>query len=75
MTYDVILPAGGRVDPVLAAEAGTDVKALFRFGEETILARTVRVLRESGLAGRMVLPPGVPSWCCPSAGPLPTSLS
>ena len=55
MTYDVILPAGGRVDPVLAAEAGTDVKALFRFGEETILARTIRVLRESGLARNIVV--------------------
>ena len=54
-TYDVILPAGGRVDPLLAAEAGTDVKALFRFGDETILARTLRVLRESGLARRLVV--------------------
>lgn len=55
MPYDVILPAGGRVDPTLAAEAGTDVKALIRFGEETILARTIRVLRESGLARRIVV--------------------
>lgn len=54
-TYDVILPAGGRISPELAAEAGTDVKALIRFGDETILARTLRVLRESGLARRMVV--------------------
>lgn len=54
-TYDVILPAGGRVSADLAREAGSDVKALFRFGEETILARTIRVLRESGLARRIVV--------------------
>ncbi len=53
-TYDVILPAGGRVSPDLAAEAGTDVKAMIRFGEETILARTIRILMESGLARRVV---------------------
>lgn len=53
-TYDVILPAGGRVSADLAAEAGTDVKAMIRFGEETILARTIRVLNESGLARRIV---------------------
>ena len=52
--YDAILPAGGRVSPELAAEAGTDVKAMIRFGEETILARTIRVLREGGLARRIV---------------------
>lgn len=54
MTYDVILPAGGHVKEDLATESGTDVKAMIRFGEETILARTIRVLRESGLAGRIV---------------------
>lgn len=43
------------MSPDLAAEAGTDVKALIRFGDETILARTLRVLRESGLAGRLVV--------------------
>lgn len=53
-TYDVILPAGGRVSPDLAAETGTDVKALIRFGEETILARTIRILKESGLSRRIV---------------------
>lgn len=52
--YDVILPAGGRVDAALATEAGTGVKAMFRFGKETILGRTVRVLNESGLARRIV---------------------
>lgn len=55
MTYDVILPAGGRVSPELAAESGTDVKALIRFGDETILARTLRILRESGLARNLVV--------------------
>lgn len=54
MTYDVILPAGGKIAADLAAEAGTDVKALIRFGDETILARTIRVLNESGLARRIV---------------------
>ena len=52
--YDVILPAGGRVDAALAQAAGGDVKAIFRFGEETILGRTVRVLRESDLSRRIV---------------------
>lgn len=52
--YDVILPAGGRVDAALAAEAGTDVKAMIRFGDETILARTIRVLQEGGVARRIV---------------------
>jgi GTP:adenosylcobinamide-phosphate guanylyltransferase len=54
MTYDVILPAGGHVKDDLAAESGTDVKAMIRFGDETILARTIRVLGESGFAGRIV---------------------
>ena len=53
-TYDVILPAGGRVDVDLAARAGGDVKATFHFGDETILGRTVRVLGESGLSRRIV---------------------
>ena len=53
--YDVILPAGGRVDAALAARAGGEVKATFRFGEETILGRTVRVLQESRLTRRIVV--------------------
>jgi GTP:adenosylcobinamide-phosphate guanylyltransferase len=43
------------MEPKFAAKAGTDVKALIRFGQETILARTIRVLRETGRIGRMVV--------------------
>lgn len=52
--YDAILPAGGRVAPELAVKVGTDVKAMIRFGEETILGRTIRILTESGLVRRTV---------------------
>ncbi len=54
-TYDAILPAGGTIDPDFAKEVGTDVKALIKFGDETILERTLRVLKESGQVGRTVV--------------------
>ena len=53
--YDAILPAGGRIPPPFATRAGTEVKALIRIGNETILQRTIRVLRETGLIGRIVV--------------------
>lgn len=55
MTYDAILPAGGHIDPVFAARVGTDVKALIELAGETILSRTLRVLRETGRVGRIAL--------------------
>lgn len=50
---DVVLPAGGRISGEFAKAAGTDIKALIRFGDETVLRRTVRVLRESGRVDRI----------------------
>jgi GTP:adenosylcobinamide-phosphate guanylyltransferase len=47
-TYDVILPAGGRIDEAFAKEVGTDVKALIRFDGQTILDRTLEALKASG---------------------------
>ena len=53
--YDAILPAGGRIPDVFASRAGTNVKALIRFGNETILERTIRALKETELVGRVVV--------------------
>jgi GTP:adenosylcobinamide-phosphate guanylyltransferase len=53
--YDAILPAGGRVDAALAEKAGTDIKALVRFGEHTILGHTLKALEDSGLVDRTVV--------------------
>jgi GTP:adenosylcobinamide-phosphate guanylyltransferase len=53
--FDAILPAGGKIPEPFAGRAGTDVKALIKFGEETILHRTVRVLRDTGVIGRIVV--------------------
>ena len=52
---DVILPAGGRVAGEFAQEAGTQIKALIRLNGETLLARTIAVLRETGRARRIVV--------------------
>src|SRR5579864_2502035 len=53
--YDAILPAGGRLAGPFAREAGTEIKALIRFGEQTILRRTIEALRATGRAGRIVV--------------------
>ena len=60
-TYDAILPAGGELDAEFAAKVGTKNKALIRFGDETILERTIRALRESGRIRRIAVigPPEV----------------
>ncbi|MCB8932854.1 MAG: NTP transferase domain-containing protein [Fimbriimonadaceae bacterium] len=52
---DAILPAGGRLDPETAARAGTEVKALASFGDQTILERTIGALRESGHVRRIIV--------------------
>jgi molybdopterin-guanine dinucleotide biosynthesis protein A len=54
-TFDAILPAGGYIEPEFAAQVGTNCKALIRFGDETILERTIRALRDTGRVGRIVL--------------------
>ncbi|MBW3624917.1 MAG: nucleotidyltransferase family protein [Armatimonadetes bacterium] len=52
---DVILPASGRIGGEFAREAGVTVKALIEFGGETMLGRTVDLLRETGRADRIVV--------------------
>lgn len=52
---DVVLPAGGRISGEFAHLAGTEIKALIRFEEETILRRTIRALRDSGCVDRIVV--------------------
>jgi GTP:adenosylcobinamide-phosphate guanylyltransferase len=53
--YDVILPAGGRIAPPFSLQAGVDSKALIDFGGQTILARVLNALADSGKVGRTVL--------------------
>lgn len=53
--FDVILPAGGRIEGAFAEQADTDIKALIRLGGQTILSRTIGALRATGRAGRIVV--------------------
>ena len=52
---DVVLPAGGRILGEFAQQAGTEIKALIRFEEETILRRTIEALRASGCIRRIAV--------------------
>jgi len=52
---DVVVPAGGRISGEFAQQAGTEIKALIRFEEETILRRTIRALRASGCVHRIAV--------------------
>ena len=52
---DVVLPAGGRITGDFAQQAGTEIKALILFDEETILRRTIQALRASGRVGRIAV--------------------
>jgi len=52
---DVVLPAGGRISGEFAQQAGTGIKALIRFEEETILRRTIQALRASECIGRIAV--------------------
>ena len=52
---DVVIPAGGRIIGEFAQQAGTEIKALIRFDDETILRRTIRALRASGCVGRIAV--------------------
>ena len=53
MRFDAIGPAGGHIDAEFAAKVGTSSKALIKFGEETILERTIRSLQETGRVDRV----------------------
>lgn len=48
-TYDAILPAGGKIDAEFAKIVGTEYKALIKFGEKTILGRTLDALEATGV--------------------------
>lgn len=54
-SYDVILPAGGPIKGPFGDVAGTPWKALIQFSDETILQRTLRVLRAHPKIGRLVV--------------------
>jgi len=54
-TFDAIIPAGGTLDPDLARRVGTDAKALIVFNGLTLIARTIRNLRESGVVRRIIV--------------------
>ncbi len=51
---DVILPAGGKIGEAFAAQAGTRIKALIQFEQETMLERTIRCVRAVS-QGRVVV--------------------
>lgn len=52
--YDAILPAGGRIRGDFARAMGTDVKALIRLNDQTLLARIISELRRSGCVRHIV---------------------
>jgi CTP:molybdopterin cytidylyltransferase MocA len=54
-SFDVIVPAGGKIDAEFAEVVGTSSKALISFNERTMLARTLDTLRGSGLVNRIVV--------------------
>ena len=54
-SFDVILPAGGRIKDAWAQNAGSETKTLLVFGGETILHRTIRVLRAMPNINRIVV--------------------
>lgn len=53
--FDIVMPAGGRLEGAVASEAGATVKALVSFGGATILERMIAALRDSGCVGRIVV--------------------
>lgn len=54
-TFDIIVPAGGTLEPQFADVVGTTNKTLIRFEGTTVLRRTLLALRESGVVGRIAL--------------------
>ncbi|MFB3881501.1 MAG: molybdenum cofactor guanylyltransferase [Armatimonadota bacterium] len=61
MQIDAVLPAGGRIVGKLAYATGTEVKALFPFAGQTLLAHTLAALRQTNRVRRLVVvgPPEV----------------
>jgi len=55
MGIDVILPAGGRISGELAEETGVEVKALIPVCGQTVLERTLDILRATGRVDRAVV--------------------
>ena len=53
--FDVVIPAGGRIDEAFAKVVGVESKALIRLNEKTILRHTIEALRASGQVGRIVV--------------------
>ncbi len=54
-SFDVLLPAGGRIPEAWAKKAGSEIKTLLTFHDETILHRTIRILRATDGIGRIVV--------------------
>lgn len=54
-TYDVILPAAGRISGEFAAETGTEVKALIELAGQTVIERTLEAVRATGRVARVVV--------------------
>lgn len=53
--FDVIVPAGGEIDPNFASVVGTKSKALVRFEGVTVLHRILQALKQSGVVGRIAV--------------------
>jgi molybdopterin-guanine dinucleotide biosynthesis protein A len=53
--FDVIIPAGGKLDEEFARVVATDSKALIRFDGDSILNRTLTAFKECGQVGRIAL--------------------
>lgn len=53
--YDVVIPAGGRIDENFSKVVGTPSKALIKFNDKTVLKHTIEALRSSPNVGRIVV--------------------
>jgi GTP:adenosylcobinamide-phosphate guanylyltransferase len=53
--FDIILPAGGRIDGEFAAEAGASIKALIQVNGASVLEHTLRAARECPRVARIVV--------------------
>lgn len=53
--FDLILPAGGRIDGEFARQVGTEWKALIEFEGRTILERQIDAFRASGVVDRIAV--------------------
>ena len=52
---DAILPAGGRIEGEFARVAGTEIKALIRFQNESLLQRAIETLKSTEGIHRIVV--------------------